>query len=1592
MADVDPGKPPAPDPLAGYRPDWRQLLMPKDPLGLEDPLTHYTPDWRGALAAGGQSSTALMTQRPDVASVDRSQLPPDRSRTPVPTARPQFSPLAEQEQATHAAAEQAAMQKPLEAVGPAGRIAYAGGRKVAELANLAVQGVTGGKVGVMAPQLQHEADLEQQGVITPGHGLPHPSEEMLGSIAGTAPAFLAGEGLVEPAAEALQAAIPRTAVQTAALRAAGAPIESAVHSAAVLGLGSGIAGAAERASTTTDPRELAKAGLQAGAQGVVSPWVLVGTAAGSVGPVLNALSEKLAAPGVETVNDPAVLAQARTLRDQLGTVASKPGRSILEERQVRTLTTQGKALADQIQTPAETAPSAQEAPPAGAGSPVAQPPQPEPPAAPQPQKPGLRQRVADLIDPQRAARAAQLEDELRGAQRTIETDPLTGVGSPAAWKRALPLADKDAGTEIVTFDLNNLKALNDLTGHDAGNQAIVGAARAISEASQAAGVAPRVFRLGGDEFAALVPKGVGNVVRAAAEEKFAPIRAGDFEASLTGSVGDTFAESDRGLQVAKQQRKGAGGSYRTLTPEGTPSAKFKKLDDPALELRYNTILDRIDQTQQKAVKTPWIRSDAGWDSEKGQSTSISGVKVTPEAGRAFGRLKDDGRIAGELQGEMRARGIDVGAVHQRYFDHQKALFDREEAANAEQERTAEQLHPTSDLAHEEHGGDTSFDPSRFGGAKTKAVAALAGAGVGGTVGAQVGATPADRRRNALLGALAGLGLAYGVGRAGGQEGATAVRPEPGLPAEAVKSVRQPKLQLELGGDADIDPEEYVRVQKFPEAVRPEVEQAVRAAVARGDLPNPKTREPIETRRQTSETIVARDLATGHFQEVNTLSKQLQDPTLSDADRLALWNEIQSHRAKAQALTTHYVKAGTETARELNARKMLAQASDDPFTWYVEAQRQIGADTPLSDEVRARIDGFIAAKDPLGLHHYLVNLPKPGGALRAIGDMVVAGLISGPSVFLKAIGGGLTFGALEHAVDKVAAVGDAMVSSVFGLERSTVAWKSGMTTAAVRGYVQGLKNGWEQVRGRAVRDPLLERLIRDDPTNAARWSRYFQQSERHYDNPILEYGSAVLSRPATRAHGIYFNLLARGPMERSLLEQAHTMATNAALKGLDYTNRVAYLVEHPTDEMALRALEQSQYASLRNRGLLARIGGAIKHEARDESPAAGLAATMALPIVGVPANALARTLEYAGGGIATGTADLMRLVSRSLAEGTVGVAKGLEGRELSSLEIRARMLKRFARGGLGGGLLLAGYKLAEQGLMTGPYPDDPGQRAAWIAAKRRPWSLKIGNTWHNVAAIIPVGPVLALGAGLYHYTHDQYAHGSQPMTPGQRVAGVAGMPVRLIAEQPFLSEPKAIAEAATQGGASASKVGANVATAAIPYSGLLRQTARATDPFQRAPQGAAQTIRSVLPGLSRTVPARVDVMGRTVTQPTGLKAFDPTQPTAESRDPVLREILRLGYAPTLPKQYKGEPQASYVARQQREGQLLHQIYGRVMVDPGYTDREGFSYPQLRALENQPGLTPEQQAAIHERMVGILRSAETTLRGTFTRALKARAAGR
>jgi len=208
------------------------------------------------------------------------------------------------------------------------------------------------------------------------------------------------------------------------------------------------------------------------------------------------------------------------------------------------------------------------------------------------ERPGSTRRVLYLRDVTvRRRRERELE-------RMAYTDHLTGLPNRATLFQEMAADSPDVRCLLV-LDLDGFKAVNDVAGHESGDQLLVDVARRLNTLVRDDDL---VARLGGDEFAVLVTGSVDDAAEVAERVVDAlglPHSAGDWTFAVGASVGVAplgaaggqvaFREADAALRLAKQSGKGC-----VRLADDDAKAVVATVDDLATALAEGTLSLRLD--------------------------------------------------------------------------------------------------------------------------------------------------------------------------------------------------------------------------------------------------------------------------------------------------------------------------------------------------------------------------------------------------------------------------------------------------------------------------------------------------------------------------------------------------------------------------------------------------------------------------------------------------------------------------------------------------------------------------------------------------------------------------------------------------------------------------------------------------------------------------------------------------------------------------------------------------------------------------------------------------------------------------------------
>ena len=805
--------------------------------------------------------------------------------------------------------------------------------------------------------------------------------------------------------------------------------------------------------------------------------------------------------------------------------------------------------------------------------------------------------------------------------------------------------------------------------------------------------------------------------------------------------------------------------------------------------------------------------------------------------------------------------------------------------------------------------------SEHGATRPEVVGAIAGGGLGAAIGATKGETPTERIKNALL--LGGLGAVGGgyLARAPRVARTPALRlseAEPAAPAVVERRIAAATpTDINVGA---LRPQDYVRAEKLgftePESVSRlheaagEAIQAARehgtdwrvpvtwtqtaeAAERLGLRPNEILRRPAE-RLNTVELEALKLVAERADDRIATLARQLGDETLTAGQRLDIETAYERTWAEYRTVVSHFSKARTEAGRNLNILRKVANRPLDPLVWQGIAERVHRG--PLTTAEMQQVRGLVAAGDRTALVRGVAAL-GPGRRMAQFVTLVKAGYLSKPSTHARNVGSNLANVAFRNVADVPATLLDAAIAPLTGQHTKSFA---GFLSASQRGAVEGVG---------AARRALREGV---SPETIEAWEL---RGYGEFNGPIARAYTETIFR-GLDAEDQLFRKIAFG---RALTEEAASLAQSTGLRGAARQVEMQRLLRTPTVEMeavAAQAAEQAVYRQVTPLHTL--IEGGKSALRRRGYGGAAAAAELVAPFTRTPSAVSATALNYSPVGVARAILlDLPRLVDATM-----------KGESAAIRAAQRTFVERVSRGATGSaGLVLVGYKLHANGVMTGSYPTSPTEREQWRTEGKTSYAIRFRGRWWGMSGFAPFGTMLALGASWHE---ARQAEGEGESRKAERaVASAAGT----LTEQPALQGIRRTAEALSDITGAGSRYGTQQVAGLVP--GMVGGVAQAVDPVVRAPETMGQAVAARIPGLSQNVPARQDIFGQVVRRPEGpagrtMRSL--ADPFASSRDravndPLVAEMQRVGATVGALPHGKNETPDAYRERSARTGAMV-----------------------------------------------------------------------
>lgn len=578
------------------------------------------------------------------------------------------------------------------------------------------------------------------------------------------------------------------------------------------------------------------------------------------------------------------------------------------------------------------------------------------------------------------------------------------------------------------------------------------------------------------------------------------------------------------------------------------------------------------------------------------------------------------------------------------------------------------------------------------------------------------------------------------------------------------------------------------------------------------------------------------------ERIANLAAKVNDGSATDADVLGL----EMARADGDVILGSLMGLRSEAGRALGAFRAIGGLFD---SGNVELIR--GAAAQLRDEA-ARFAGEFA-KQPADAMARYAWLKKQGGVSTwdKMRSYWYANILSGVKTHERNVLGNV-FNALGNlAAHPVSAGLDAARSAATGQPRRML---FGELPHGVAGMFAGMDRG--------LSDAVF--TLRHGITPSALQKGLHSAELGKLDLPRYEFGGGGANPfnwpgRALDSADSFFRSVGRNA---ELYESAYTAARSEGLKGDALKRRMSHLITGTSPEaVALR--EQAEHVAAR--AVFQEKGGPITSFLAQgyKVPVIGQAMTFTIPFLRTPGNILRQGLEASPVGF------LMKEAGKEGRAGAIGQGKAAAGS------------------------LAAGYLawLASTERISGDGPKDRKERARLMDKGWRPNSVRIGDKWVSYQLFQPVSVQAAIIANAFEAWREG---GAKDRDLPELVAQTMTRAANSFLEQSFFSGLSDLQNAISDPERFGSRWAGRTMQGLTPFSGMQRSIQSGLDPVVRQPDTAMEQVKAAMPGLSETVPARLDRFGEDVRREGGplRRVADPLNTSTIVDDVVSDELVRL----------------------------------------------------------------------------------------------------
>ena len=589
---------------------------------------------------------------------------------------------------------------------------------------------------------------------------------------------------------------------------------------------------------------------------------------------------------------------------------------------------------------------------------------------------------------------------------------------------------------------------------------------------------------------------------------------------------------------------------------------------------------------------------------------------------------------------------------------------------------------------------------------------------------------------------------------------------------------------------------------------------------------------------------------------------------------------------------------------------------------VNARNEVEQDSYMYRLLTSKIETIMANKVPATMFDKVKGLQR-------------VSLLLNPKTNIRNIGGNILLGSVENVKDLVGAPIDLITGRIRGSERTTLfnpiqrlKWQLEGAGVGVKESMLDVKNSFDKEFSRDMSlKEIYDNLMTFQKLNSSGMGeRYNIKRGRIFDNKTLNFLDQTTNA-----------LLSIG--DRPFYEAAY----HSRLKELMKIKKL----KQKTDEVEMLARLFALDRVFQNDSELSKRLTKIRDQL-------GLPGVVVFPFTQTPANIYDKLLDYTPVGFGKAMWEMGKLSQNRK------VRKFVQG-EFDQKVFVDRMARTFT----GAGIVMLGIAMTALGLATGG--DDKNEEVReHERLSKQAYSFKIGGKWYSYEQLQPISGVLAMGIDLYNSAKDK----DNPLTAFRVGFDAAGATfVRGSFMRNAIDILGAVSGFNGSVNAALTRLVSNAVSQTTPT--VVKQLASVSDDYVREtydPNPVKQFTNryiSRIPGLSRTLPRRVNIYGDDIKRyddannvlnvmfnPIFIKGVDMTPVQKEITDVFAKtsdkSILPRTEEPKIRFTYEGVSHTivldaqQYINYQKLSGKLLNEMAKETIASSEYKALKGTPY--------------------------------------------------